>query len=108
MEAHLQRLPPSTAEPARQRLQRFLAGEAELLADSDNPALPALPGLPALVEQPGQPVPYPPDTLPASSTAPCHATLCFPSATAFGLAMPDILSLMQRHGAQLAGVVTAG
>ncbi len=105
VEAHLQMLPPSTAEPARQRLQRFLAGEAELLADCDSPALPALP---VLAEQPGQPVPDTPDTLPTPSTAPCHATLCFPSATAFGLAMPDILSLMQRHGAQLAEVVTEG
>lgn len=105
VEAHLQMLPPSTAEPARQRLQRFLAGEAELLADSDSPALPALP---VLTEQPGQTVPDTPVSLPTPSTAQCHATLCFPSATAFGLAMPDILSLMQRHGAQLAEVVTEG
>jgi phage anti-repressor protein len=108
VEAHLQMLPPSTAEPARQRMQRFLAGEAELLADSDSQDLPIQPALPALADQSAQTAPVVPDSLPTPSTAQCHATLCFPSATAFGLAMPDILSLMQRHGAQLAGVVTAG
>ncbi|NWK80311.1 antA/AntB antirepressor family protein [Aquitalea sp. LB_tupeE] len=102
VEAHLQMLPPSTAEPARQRLQRFLAGEAELLADSDSPTLPPLPALSAPVE------PEAVSHQQTPSTAQCHATLCFPSATAFGLAMPDILSLMQRHGAQLAEVVTEG
>ncbi|RQO68247.1 hypothetical protein DBR44_16365 [Aquitalea sp. FJL05] len=99
VEAHLQMLPPSIAEPARQRLQRFLAGEAELLADADSTTLPALPAPVALAAVNSQPSP---------NTTPCHATLCFPSATAFGLAMPDILSLMQRHGAQLAEVVTEG
>ena len=97
-EAHLQMLPPSIAEPARQRLQRFLAGEAEVLTDIASQDLPALPVLSAPVEL--AEVSHPP----SPSTAPCHATLCFPSAMVFGLAMPDILSLMQRHGAQLAGV----
>jgi len=101
-EAHLQMLPPSIAEPARQRLQRFLAGEAEVLTDMTSQARPALPALPAPVEL--AEVSHPP----SPSTAPCHATLCFPSAMAFGLAMPNILRLMQRHGAQLAGVATAG
>ena len=101
-EAHLQMLPPSIAEPARQRLQPFLAGEAEVLTDIASQDLLAQPALSAPVEL--EEVSHPP----SPSTAPCHATLCFPSAMAFGLAMPDILSLMQRHGAQLAGVVTAG
>jgi len=86
VEAHLAMLPPSIADPARLAVRQWLdGGRAQGAADLPSVAVVRPAALPVVVDEA------------------YLATLRFPSAAALGAAMPVILSLMQQHGAELAG-----
>lgn len=87
VEAHARMFPAEIAERGREALSRYLGGEVERVR--------APLTVPALLSSPGREL-----------GQGFSATLRFESAAGFGMAMPELLALVQRHGIQFS--VTGG